>query len=273
MSSRLPALLAASLLLTAATTASAHSLLLNPQPLTSDDNAKSGPCGCYFGAGPEDPNEDATPSPCPAQFPITTVKAGSQLTVTWKETVNHTGKFRLAVSTKPITDVTHADMAAAVLYEADDTNSVSGGMITATITLPDAPCDTCALQLRQYMAGATRPYYYSCAALHIEAAGSSSSSGSTTSSSASSGGGGAGGAGGASGEGGSVGPGPAPLPPSTESGSCACSTLSPTTTASTGLVLFGLALLGLARRRSSCPRGGRLASPSRARQSPARFTP
>lgn len=174
--------------------ASAHSLLVNPPPLTSDDNAKSGPCGCYFGAGPEDPADDGTASKCPGSFPKTDLVAGSQFTVSWKETVNHDGSFRLAISDQPVDAVVKADLNAGVIYDKPDGNSTSGATITAKITVPDTPCESCTLQLRQTMNGAAKPYYWSCASIRILPAG-----GSTTSSTSTSGAGGAGGAGGTGG--------------------------------------------------------------------------
>jgi hypothetical protein len=147
--------------------AAAHSLLVNPPPLTSDDNAKSGPCGCYFGAGPEDASEDGTATKCPANYTTTTLVAGSQFKVNWKETVNHDGMFRIAFAPVPVDSALKADLDANVLYEKNDTNTVPGSTLTATITVPDTPCASCTLQLRQLMTGAAKPYYWSCAAIKI----------------------------------------------------------------------------------------------------------
>lgn len=166
--------------------AAAHSLLVNPPPLTSDDNAKSGPCGCYFGAGPENPADDGTASKCAEGYPVTELVAGSQLTVSWKETVNHDGMFRVAFAPVPVDSVVKADLDANVLYEKPDTNTVAGTTLIAAITVPDTPCASCTIQLRQLMTGAAQPYYWSCAAIKIVPAGG----GTTTS-----------GAGGAGGEG------------------------------------------------------------------------
>lgn len=240
------------------TNAAAHSLLMNPPPVSNDDNAKSGPCGCYFGAGPEDPAEDASPSACPAGYKTTSLEAGTKLQVTWKETVNHTGKFRVALSTKPINLVTRADMDAAVLYEADDTNTVSGGLVSTTITLPNTPCTNCAIQLRQFMAGAATPYYYSCAAINITSPSGSSSSSSSGSGASSSSSGGTGGTGGANGGTGGkeenvIGAGPAPLDEPHVSGACTVSGTAERTAASFWLGLGSLFVL--ARRR----KGSRLA--------------
>jgi hypothetical protein len=174
--------------------AAAHSLLVNPPPLTSDDNAKSGPCGCYFGAGPEDASEDGTAAKCPANYTTTPLVAGSQLKVSWKETVNHDGMFRIAFAPVPVDSALKADLDANVLYEKADTNTVAGATLTATITVPDTPCASCTLQLRQLMTGAAKPYYWSCAAIKIIPPGGPVQPNSD-------GAGGAGGAGGASGAG------------------------------------------------------------------------
>jgi MYXO-CTERM domain-containing protein len=252
MNTRITALIFFAALFAAPRGAFAHILLMNPKPLTTDANAKSGPCGCYFGAGPEDPNDDATASPCPPDFKPTELVPGSKLQVTWKETVDHTGKFRLSLSQKPIETVTRADMDAALVYEADDMNSQAGGLISTTITVPEEPCDGCVLQLRQFMAGAEKPYYFSCAAITIKGAGSSSGSG---------GGGGAGGGGGSGsgagaggeseGEGGSVGPGPAPIPPTTASGACSVSSADSGVPSAALGVAAGFAIALIARRRRS----------------------
>ncbi|MFO0761932.1 MAG: SCE4755 family polysaccharide monooxygenase-like protein [Byssovorax sp.] len=259
---RIPsAALAIALSLTAGA-ASAHSLLVNPPPLTSDDNAKSGPCGCYFGAGPEDPNDDGSPSPCPGNFPKTDLVAGEQITVSWKETVNHDGAFRLAISTQPVDGVVKADLNAGVVYDQPDTNSTSGATINAKITVPLTPCESCTLQLRQTMNGAAKPYYWSCASIRILPAGG------TTSSTSTGAGSGAGGAGGGSGSGGdpagsggdpasgsatlSAGAGTAVPPPPFHTGACAF-----TATGAAGSSLGAGALLGalaLLYRRRRGPR-------------------
>ncbi|HVK68683.1 MAG TPA: SCE4755 family polysaccharide monooxygenase-like protein [Polyangium sp.] len=247
MDSRASALLAFAAVLFAGSSAFAHAVLMNPQPLTNDDNAKSGPCGCYFGAGPEDPAEDSSASACPASgYKVTDLVVGQTVQVTWKETVNHNGKFRVAISTKSIDTVKRADLDASVFYEGADANSQSGGLVSTTITVPDTPCENCVVQLRQYMEGASKPYYYSCAAINIvdpNASGSSSSSSTAASSSSSTGAGGAGGAGGG-GMGGSipddVGPGPAPFQENQPSGICSASPSAPGSPAALALVLAGL---------------------------------
>lgn len=241
-------------LLASAGSASAHSLLTVPPPLTGDDNAKAGPCGCYFGAGPEDPAEDASPLPCPTDYPVTTLEAGTELTVEWKETINHAGQFRIAFSPKSPDQTLKADVDANILSEIPDENGTSGATITQTVTVPSEPCELCVLQLRQFMMNAAQPYYYSCAAVKIVAPAASTSSGA--------GGGGTGGTDGSGGAG--LGGGPGATGPSTNAVSSSgagyaepqpkvaegCSA-TPRGQANAGaLALVGLALaLSMARRR------------------------
>jgi hypothetical protein len=232
--------------------AAAHSLLVNPPALTSDDNAKSGPCGCYFGAGPEDAADDATASKCPASYTTTELVAGSQLQISWKETVNHDGMFRLAFSPLPVDGVVKADLDANVLYEKPDANTVAGNTITATVTVPSTPCASCTLQLRQLMTGSTNPYYWSCAAIKIVPAGTTGSGPATS---------GAGGTGG-EGQGGSTSSpagaggskstaaGMAVTPPALTTGACNAAPIGDIPRSGAGF-LAGLALALRARRRRS----------------------
>lgn len=240
-------------------TTQAHTLLVNPPPLTTNDGAKSGPCGCEVGGEP----------PCSADYQTTELKAGQQITVTWKETIQHTGKFRLAFSSKPVTAVAGADLDANVLYEKVDQNSMSGATLTTTLTVPSTPCESCTLQLRQLMEGAANPYYYSCASIRIVADDPSSSSSSSSTSAATGTGGstssgetGSGGAGGA-GQGGapgggeedSTGPGLAPPETPIEVGGCSVGGAPEGGASSNALGLFAAAavvagaITRLARRR------------------------
>lgn len=232
--------------------ASAHAVLINPPPLTNDDNAKSGPCGCYFGAGPEDPTEDPSPTACPASFKVTDLVAGSQIQVTWKETVLHTGKFMVAFSDKQIDTVTKAEMEAGTIYNQTDNNNVQGGLVSTTITVPNKPCQNCVIQFRQLMDAASTPYYYSCAAVNVTMpSGSSSSGGTGSSSSGGTGGtGGMGGTGGANGEGGdySIIAGPAPIDQTQASGYCSMRQTGAPRGTELGFVALALGSIALRRK-------------------------
>ncbi len=224
--------------------ASAHTRLEMPKPLTQNDNAKSGPCGCYFGA-PEDPNEDLTPEECPGTYDITELTAGSQVQIAWMETVNHNGAFRLSFSNKPVDQVTKADMEGGIVYDEPDMNTDTTTPLTTTVTVPNEACDNCTLQLRQDMGNS---FYYSCAAVRIVAEGTGGGSATTTTTGSGAGGDpstsstGAGGAPASSSASGfeSSGAGMADPPPAVDtSGSC-------NVPASPGKAGFGLALLGAA---------------------------
>lgn len=249
--SPLVALALAIAFLGAARATAAHTLLVNPPPLIADDNAKSGPCGCYFGAGPEDPTEDGTAATCPEEYPTTELVAGSQLTVSWKETVHHDGTFRLAFAPLPVSGVVKADLDAGVLYEKTDENTVAGATITATLTVPSEPCADCTLQLRQLMTGSPNPYYWSCAAIKIVPVGTTGSGLATS---------GAGGAGG-DGQGGSTSSlagaggnestaaGVAVPSPPLKTGACSAVPLGDTSPFSAGVLLAAVAITRCARRR------------------------
>lgn len=214
----------------------AHSLLVDPAPVINDDSAKTGPCACEFGGTPA----------CPANYPVTEVVAGQTYTVKWKETINHNGSFRIAFSTNSVMTVTGADLDANVLDDVADANGTAGAELTTTVTIPNTPCDSCTLQLRQFMDGAAQPYYYSCASIRVidpNAGSSSSSSGSGTSS-----GGGSGQGGNDNGEGGSTGPGMAPPPMPIETGGV-CSFGAPGKNAMGLFTIAALAAAALVRRR------------------------
>ncbi|MFO0552433.1 MAG: SCE4755 family polysaccharide monooxygenase-like protein [Polyangiaceae bacterium] len=139
--------------------AAAHTVLVNPQPLSTDDNAKTAPCGCTFGSGT---------SQCAPDYKVTAFTPGQQITVTWNETVNHDGEFRVAFVAKAPQDVTAADFDNATLTKTI-TDNQAGGLQSTTLTLPSTPCDECTVQVRQFMMGAPSPYYFTCAAVSIGA--------------------------------------------------------------------------------------------------------
>lgn len=182
------------LALTAApSVASAHTVLVNPEPLTGNDDAKTPSCGCTF---------DGTGIECPPDFQITQYDPGETITVTWNETVNHAGDFRITFIAKPPSEVTEADVEASSITMTipDD---IAGGLGDVQLTLPDTPCDECTIQVRQFMEGAADPYYYTCAAVRIGAATGEGGATGTGGAPAGSGGGG----GGPAGSGGSTGTG------------------------------------------------------------------
>lgn len=132
---------------------------------------KSSPCG---GAGT-------------ASGIITTVEAGSTLTVTWAEPVFHPGHFRISIATNesdfitpvPVltaggTNCSSAPVQSPVVYPTlvdglfpNRTSSPPGGY-TTTVTVPMMSCANCKLQLMQFMSSHPPScFYYQCANLRI----------------------------------------------------------------------------------------------------------
>jgi hypothetical protein len=116
---------------------------------------------------------------------VTTVEAGSTLTVRWTETIGHPGHFRIGIAT----DVSHFVTPPAVVMNNDcksatiettpayptlvdglfpHSNAPSGLVRTANVTVPDLACERCTLQLLQFMSAHTPPcFYFQCATLRI----------------------------------------------------------------------------------------------------------
>jgi hypothetical protein len=153
--SAIAVLLAAGLIVV---TASGHTIVKTPPPIGAQADLLVEPCGCDF---------VNMPNMCPATYPVTPLKAGSQYQVTWTELINHAGKFRVAISSKSPETVTEADFDANVLYDGVDNNTTVPKDISTTILVPDAPCTKCTLQVRQDASDGPNPFYYSCAAITI----------------------------------------------------------------------------------------------------------
>lgn len=158
--------------------ASAHIELLEPTARYGDQENKSCPCGsggsnrtCNVEQDGSDPNRSAN---------VTTLEAGSTLTVRFDEYIDHGGRFRIAF------DPDGADMAdfnAHVLLDVADplrvtSNTDQPGIWEFEVTLPDTPCENCTLQLVQAMHGnetdpvldpAPLSSYYVCADLRLTA--------------------------------------------------------------------------------------------------------
>ena len=189
---------------------------------------------------------------------VTELAPGEPLTVTWTETVNHPGHFRVALDptgTDDFTDpVTENDMditGNVVAYISDD----GGSNFQHTFTLPDIECGGCVLQVLQVMTDKlgngyggypdNDDLYYWCADIAIK------STAGTTSASAGSAGGtnGAGGTDISTGAGGSTSDGSSSNDGSDDVGGCATSGV-PLSAPDWGLgALVALALGALARRQ------------------------
>lgn len=153
----------------------AHIKLLLPDSFQITDAygspQKSEPCG---GAGT-------------ASNAVTTVVAGSQLTVSWSETILHPGYFRIGIARSPgdfvtptpvlnqggsncASSPTEANPAYPTLVDGLFQHSTASpnGMWSTTVTVPMMACDNCTLQLMQFMSSHAPPcYYYQCATLRI----------------------------------------------------------------------------------------------------------
>ncbi|MFT3713703.1 MAG: lytic polysaccharide monooxygenase [Archangium sp.] len=153
----------------------AHSRLEAPVSFQMTDSLgnpqKTGPCG---GAGT-------------ASGVVTTVVAGSQLTINWTETIAHPGYFRIGIAqmssefvtpvpvltangTNCSTSPTQSNPTYPILVDGlfQHSSSANGTPYSTTITVPMMSCDNCMLQLMQFMSSHPPPcYYYQCAALKI----------------------------------------------------------------------------------------------------------
>lgn len=136
--------------------AAAHIQLQNPLPRTLDQ--KIGPCG----------NATSPRSASPTVLP-----PGATITVTWKETINHPGHYRISFDedgtdfTIPLsfTDTTQTEN---VLVDSIADSATANSTYTQEITLPDVECENCTLQLIQMMTdkppyGDGNDIYFSCA--------------------------------------------------------------------------------------------------------------
>ncbi len=168
-------------------TADAHIALDSPSARSSSQ--KQGPCGTTGSV----------------RGPAQTFAPGQTITVTWDETVDHVGHYRIAFDLDGDDDfpnpVTPDDNFPSVLVDQIVDRS-GGGRYTQAVTLPDVECDNCTLQLMQIMT-TNVPYnsfYYQCAdiVLSNSAPGEADAGGDGTGSDAGGDSGGGGGGGGAS---------------------------------------------------------------------------
>ncbi len=144
------------------TVAAAHIQLTSPLPRTLDQ--KIGPCG----------NATSPRSASPTVLP-----PGATVTVTWKETINHPGHYRLSFDndgtdfTVPLsfTDTTQTTN---VLVDMITDSGTANSMYSQEITLPDLECENCTIQLIQMMTdkppyGDGNDIYFSCADVALRA--------------------------------------------------------------------------------------------------------
>lgn len=136
---------------------------------SAGDPQKTEPCGSTTG----------TPSNV-----VTTVQAGSKLTVVWTETLFHPGHWRIAITADrgqlvtPVPVVEANNCVSAPIETTPTAPVVLDGVFPHTapsstdyqqdITVPDMVCDACTLQLVQFMSSHAPPcFYFHCATLRI----------------------------------------------------------------------------------------------------------
>jgi hypothetical protein len=139
--------------------ASAHIQLSSPSKRYTDQ--KVGPCGRANGARTNN---------------VTELAPGSTLTVTWNETIDHPGHFRIAFDDDGTDDfinpatATDFNNSPAVLVD-NIPDTPGGGESSVEVTLPDIECDNCTLQLIQVMTTSgpigNDDLYWQCADLRL----------------------------------------------------------------------------------------------------------
>lgn len=229
-----------------------------PAPSPEDgSNLKVGPCG----AGSDARTNDASR--------ITTLEAGSTITVLFHETVHHASHYRIAFDLDgqddfpPIESETDIVDPPVFPILADGIPDATTGADTYAIevTLPSETCENCTLQLIQYMYDRAEPFYFQCADVRLVAP-----SGGTGGATSGTGGavGATGGATNPNGTGGALGSGGTPSsavppasaggtasePPSGEASGCALVAANPSNPWSTTIFALATAVLLRLRRRT-----------------------
>jgi len=232
--------------------ASAHITLKSPAPRYDPTLLKDGPCGKLNGGKSAN---------------VTTFAPGEQITVTWEETINHPGHFRISFDDDgddAFQDpASFDDVGSGLPILIDNIADKNGGMYSQEVTLPNIECDNCTLQVIQVMTdkppyGDGNDLYYQCADLVLSASGSGGSSavstgaGGTTSTASTTGGttdgAGVGGSGVSAGSGGSA---PTSQSFASETDTGGCSVRPQGHSWLTAPILGLLAAFALRRRRSS----------------------
>lgn len=161
------------------TVAGAHMAMEEPLPrYPSDGSSDNKACPCGVGESNRLCNVPTDRSDPDRSTNVTTYEPGETVTMRWRETIGHAGRWRVAF------DADGADLddfnQAVLLDIADPSgrtgNTGNGDAWEVQFTLPDTPCDNCTLQLVQVMDGNTtdpapdpvgRSSYYQCADIVI----------------------------------------------------------------------------------------------------------
>ena len=160
-----------------ATAAAAHIQLDAPTVRYSNaagEVNKSCPCG--GGDGDQRCANEPTSDDGRDEGRATTLAPGSTIVVRWRETIGHSGRFRVAFDDD---GADLADFNANILADISDPSDGSGPR-SVEVTLPDLECERCALQLIQDMNGIIDtpvadptgdPTYFQCADLVLKQGG------------------------------------------------------------------------------------------------------
>jgi uncharacterized protein (TIGR03382 family) len=154
--------LALPIVIAAPAVAEAHIQLTSPLPRTLSQ--KTGPCG------------DTT---TPRSSNPTVLEPGATITVTWNETINHPGHYRVSFDTEGqdfTVPLGFEDTTQTENVLVDSIADAAGGSYTQEITLPNVECETCTLQLIQMMTdkppyGDGNDIYFQCADIALRAGG------------------------------------------------------------------------------------------------------
>lgn len=143
-------------------------------PAKRYDLQKSGPCGVAGGQKTSN---------------VTVFEPGETITVTWDETINHPGHYRISFDADGDDDfvvpASYTDFNSAPSVLVDDIADQAGGSYAQQITLPDIECESCTLQLIQVMLdkppyGDGNDVYFQCADIALRAPADAGVGGSAT---------------------------------------------------------------------------------------------
>jgi len=138
--------------------------IVKPRDTSLQANLKTAPCGTNIGSNIVDTGAPYVRTNTPVTF-----TPGERIEVTFQETINHPGHFRIAFS--PAND---ADFNTNVLLDnipdTMGTETPLPHLFRATITLPNKSCDACTLQLIQVMTD-SNTNYYSCSDIKLASGG------------------------------------------------------------------------------------------------------
>lgn len=166
----------------------AHIELDAPAPRSNDGDNKWCPCG-GGGDGTRANSGCAVSDSDPARGPSSgTFAPGATVTLRWRETVGHTGRFRVAFDDDGADQADFDDNVLADIADpaGGDGNTGAGNQWSIDVTLPETPCEGCTLQLVQVMNGNPddpvpslfgTSTYYQCADLVIAEGGATRGSG------------------------------------------------------------------------------------------------